>query len=98
VLRPAASAWAVLDDHRRDLGEHGLVPDRTGPQPAWWREPLFCGWGAQCARAVALLHGAADPRSATEPETPAEEERVVMAAPMLASQHVYDEFLAVMAA
>jgi hypothetical protein len=98
VLRPAASAWAVLDDHRRDLAEHGHVPDRTGPQPAWWREPLFCGWGAQCARAVALLHGAADARSGTEPETPAEEERVVTAAPMLASQHVYDEFLAVMAA
>jgi hypothetical protein len=44
---------------------------------------------------MAVLHGAA-PGSGTEPESPADEERVVTAAPMLASRRVYDEFLELM--
>jgi hypothetical protein len=96
VLRPTGSAWSVLDEHRLDLARHGYVPEAPPSVPDWWREPLFCGWGAQCARALALLHGAADARSATAPESFGEEERVVTAAPMLASQAVYDEFLAVL--
>ncbi|NUW44184.1 hypothetical protein [Nonomuraea rhodomycinica] len=52
VIRPAASPWEAIAHHRADLVEHGLAPE--GPvRPAhdWWRRVIFCGWGAQCARA-----------------------------------------------
>ena len=94
VLRPADSAWAVLDDHREDLVLHGLAPVRAEAPPAWWREPIFCGWGAQCARAQAILR--AGEEVPVDPDDPAADDRVVTAAPMLASQAVYDEFLAVL--
>ena len=50
VLRPAASGWGVLDDYRADLVAHGYATDQAVAGPAWWSEPLFCGWGAQVAR------------------------------------------------
>lgn len=99
VLRPARTGWAVLDDYRADLVEHGLAPASGPDAPAdWWREPIFCGWGAQCARAVHLLHAAtrgenADPTADTLPQTREEEHRVAKTAPTLARQSVYDEFL-----
>lgn len=34
-----------------DLG-HVALPDRTN-RPAWWTEPIFCGWGSQCLLASA---------------------------------------------
>lgn len=54
VLRPAATPWQALADYRDDLVERGLAPSSPqGPRPGWWTEPIFCGWGAQCARAAA---------------------------------------------
>jgi hypothetical protein len=53
VLRPAATPWQAVADHRADLVGHGCAP--AGPvheSHDWWRHPLFCGWGAQCARAA----------------------------------------------
>jgi hypothetical protein len=51
VLTPGAeTAYTGLRAHRDDLARRGAAPpvlDRE--QPAWWREPIFCGWGAQCA-------------------------------------------------
>ncbi|HZC73108.1 MAG TPA: hypothetical protein VE442_20610 [Jatrophihabitans sp.] len=50
VLRPAADPWQALATYRTDLVSRGLAP--TGPvSPVadWWREPIFCGWGAQVA-------------------------------------------------
>ncbi len=35
-------------------------------RPAWWSEPIFCGWGAQCARGVEL--GRPAPELATQAE------------------------------
>jgi hypothetical protein len=95
VLRPASSGWEVLEDYRADLVEAGLAP-ADGPEVApWWLEPIFCGWGAQCARAVHVLHaGPDDPTTDTAPETPDEERLVVKAAPAFAREDVYDEFLA----
>jgi hypothetical protein len=95
VLRPTASGWAVLEDYRRDLVERSHAP-AGGPEVVrWWLEPIFCGWGAQCARAVHLLHsGASDPTADTAPETTEEEPMVVRAAPSFAREDVYDEFLA----
>ena len=94
VLRPAESGYGVLDDHRADLAAHGFAPAPVGEPAGWWTEPIFCGWGAQCARALHLLHAPGSaPDDATAPESEADEEQVVTAAPMLASQAVYDEFL-----
>ncbi|AXK31658.1 hypothetical protein DVA86_02345 [Streptomyces armeniacus] len=48
--------YAGLRAHRAWLAGHGWaprVPDEAGApeDPAWWSEPMFCGWGAQMARA-----------------------------------------------
>lgn len=98
VLRPSATGWGVIENHRADLAEHGLAPSPRGEVASWWREPIFCGWGAQCARAVHLLHAAkgvaaADPNADTLPETEEEEQAAARLAPTLATQAIYDEFL-----
>jgi len=42
----AGDEWAAFDRH--------LSASNTAPReprdlaPAWWREPIFCGWGSQC--------------------------------------------------
>jgi hypothetical protein len=95
VLRPAESGYAVIDDHRADLAAHGFVPEPVAAAADWWSEPIFCGWGAQCARALHLLRSPrSEPDDPTAPESLGEEDRVVTAAPMLSSRVVYDEFLA----
>lgn len=45
----AADEYAALAEHVRALRDSGLtpVPERI-QTPAWWYEPIFCGWGAQC--------------------------------------------------
>ncbi|HEV2783914.1 MAG TPA: hypothetical protein VGX25_31390 [Actinophytocola sp.] len=45
VLRPG------LADPYAGLRRHGV----PRPGPDWWREPMFCGWGAQCH--LATVHG-----------------------------------------
>lgn len=47
--------YELLAGYRDDLKEAGFIPDLPDGTiaPAWWREPLFCGWGAQCAAATA---------------------------------------------
>jgi hypothetical protein len=93
VLRPAASPEAALRDHRADLARRGLA----GPAPVparWHREPIFCGWGAQCAYAVDLAA-----RGIVTGEAPA---GFVLpegagAAPDLARQDLYDDWLAKLA-
>ncbi|WP_456817388.1 hypothetical protein [Cellulomonas sp. URHB0016] len=53
VLRPVPDPWTALDRYRQDLVDAGYAPaGPSGPAPAWWHEPMFCGWGAQCARAA----------------------------------------------
>jgi hypothetical protein len=53
VLRPAADPIAALRTYRDDLVTRGLAPAGPSVPPAdWWREPIFCGWGAQCAAAT----------------------------------------------
>lgn len=94
VLRRSATGWAVLDDYRSDLVAHGAAPQ---PRPAapWWGEPIFCGWGAQCARSAhRLLGGTDDPVADVPPETDSEESLVTRGAAGFARADVYDEFLA----
>ncbi|QPP05552.1 hypothetical protein G4Z16_03130 [Streptomyces bathyalis] len=46
--------YAGLRAHHAWLAEHGwATSDHAGDEaarPRWWREPMFCGWGAQMAR------------------------------------------------
>ena len=50
VLRPTDSHRAVVDDYRADLVEKSMAPAAPpAERHAWWQQPLFCGWGAQCA-------------------------------------------------
>ncbi|THG29254.1 hypothetical protein [Naasia lichenicola] len=59
VIMPVATGWTVLDEYRDDLVTHGFAPlGPTGERHAWWSEPIFCGWGAQCARSAAANRSA----------------------------------------
>jgi hypothetical protein len=43
-----------LRAHRDSLVARGAAPKPTSRRtPAWWSDPVFCGWGAQVARADA---------------------------------------------
>lgn len=44
----ASDGYDALRRHRELLVTRGLVPVRDTPPPAHWRQPIFCGWGAQC--------------------------------------------------
>ncbi|RIQ18866.1 alpha-amylase family protein [Jiangella rhizosphaerae] len=90
VLRPAATPWQALADYRDDLVAHGLAPSPPAPGPDWWGEPIFCGWGAQCARIAALR---VEPAGAADGLIGA---ATAATAAHLARQDVYDEFLAIL--
>jgi hypothetical protein len=71
VLSEDADPYAGIDRQRRRLEamaptEAAHVPPEAeraapGAAPAWWQEPIFSGWGAQCAlaRSAGLSLGAA---------------------------------------
>jgi len=82
VIRPAADPWQALAAHRDDLVGRGFAPaaEPLPARPKWWTEPIFCGWGAQCARAA---HP--EPGDGTPPGS---------AGPDLARQDLYDVWLA----
>ncbi|MET4637976.1 hypothetical protein [Mycetocola sp. 2940] len=95
VLRPAASGWSVLEDYREDLVTAGDASADGPAVAAWWNEPIFCGWGAQCARAAhRLLGGTADLTVDVPGETDSEESLIARGATGYARADVYDEFLA----
>jgi hypothetical protein len=50
VLTPGVrDPYAGLRRHRDDLAARGAAPPvAERDTPAWWSEPIFCGWGAQC--------------------------------------------------
>jgi hypothetical protein len=50
ILTPdVPDPYAGLRRHRDDLAARGVAPAaREREQAAWWSEPIFCGWGAQC--------------------------------------------------
>jgi hypothetical protein len=61
VTHGVGDTYAGLRRHRLDLATRGFAPpphERT--QPGWWREPIFCGWGAQCHLAGLSGRAAAD--------------------------------------
>lgn len=41
--------YCAISAHSNALRELGYAPTvKPGPKPAWWYEPIFCGWGQQC--------------------------------------------------
>ena len=54
VLRPGVTdPYEGLRLHRADLVARGAAPAPAARDlPAWWTEPIFCGWGAQSQLAV----------------------------------------------
>ena len=54
VLAPGfVDPYDALRAHRDVLVEAGAAPPPAPRgRPAWWSEPIFCGWGAQCALAA----------------------------------------------
>ncbi|MFG6493050.1 hypothetical protein [Microbacterium sp. P03] len=50
VLAPVSTPLDALLHHRADLVAHGFAEDAGSVVIPWWREPIFCGWGAQVAR------------------------------------------------
>lgn len=54
LLFLADDPYGGLATYQELLTARGLVPDRRWPAPSTrWREPMFCGWGAQNADALA---------------------------------------------
>jgi hypothetical protein len=61
ILAPAPVPYAGLRAHRAALAARGAAPPVVAREtPAWWREPIFCGWGAQCHLAAVDAGHAAD--------------------------------------
>jgi hypothetical protein len=59
LLLPAADEYAGLAAYRDWLEADDLLPASSSTAEAWWREPIWCGWGEQvaregCERAAAL--------------------------------------------
>jgi len=53
-IRAAPDPYAAVAGWRQELVASGHVSAAARrPEPAWWREPMFCGWGAQGALAGA---------------------------------------------
>jgi hypothetical protein len=93
VLRPVPDPYAALERYRTDLVEHGWAADGPVPQARWWREPAFCGWGAQCARAPLPGNPPSHPRFLDE--LPPAIWPAGLPGPWdLANQTTYDELLA----
>ena len=90
VLRPAGAPLSVIHAYRADLAARGWAPE-PGTPAEWWFDPIFCGWGAQCALAVRMTeHGEA-------PDVDNPEGFVLppgaFFAPDLARQDLYDRWL-----
>lgn len=86
-LRPARSPWEVIEDLRLMTAptlSPGQSADARPAVPEWWLEPVFCGWGSQCAEAA---------RTAGASQAGASQAGV-HAAPDLARQDRYDAWLA----
>jgi hypothetical protein len=61
LLATADDPYAGLRAHRDALAARGAAPPVAEREtPAWWREPIFCGWGAQCHLAAVDRGRAAD--------------------------------------
>ena len=71
VVTPGvADPYEGLRAHRDLLAARGVAPPPyPRERPAWWSEPIFCGWGAQCARTLETGGPAADLATQDEYDT-----------------------------
>lgn len=54
--------YGAVAAHVQALRRAGYAPPRQrAERPAWWRSPIFCGWGAQCYLASLEQAGGARP-------------------------------------
>ncbi len=53
LLFGARDPYEGLRLYRDELEARGLLPCAPASPAAHWRQPIFCGWGAQCALAAA---------------------------------------------
>ena len=53
VMFGARDPYEGLGLYRDELDARGLLPPLPDEPAAHWRQPIFCGWGAQCALAAA---------------------------------------------
>jgi len=62
VLTPGTTdPYGGVRAHRDVLVSRRAAPPIAKREtPGWWSEPIFCGWGAQCARGVELGRPAQD--------------------------------------
>ncbi|MBO4210211.1 hypothetical protein [Micromonospora echinofusca] len=98
VLRPVTDPWRALERYREDLVRRGFAPARPAATPAaWWTEPVFCGWGAQCAAARVPGQPSARPGHLAEPG-PIGGPEVLPGAADLSCQDRYDGWLGRLAA
>jgi hypothetical protein len=102
VLRAADSPIGALEDYRDELVRRGWAsPAPSSPSSRWWSEPIFCGWGAQCAAAARSAQTATSPDTGAEPA--GTDEGLILSAgalsaPDLARQDRYDGWLERLAA
>ncbi len=62
----AADEYSAVESYCEALRASGLSPDRgRGIPQAWWREPIFCGWGEQVSQEL-HLGGLKAPERATQ--------------------------------
>lgn len=93
VLRLATDPWRGLAGYRADLVQRGFAPGRPSAAAAdWWTEPIFCGWGAQCAAAAIPGQPGSYPYYLRELGPAAVPEELPVAVD-LARQDRYDEWL-----
>jgi hypothetical protein len=60
----AADPYDALAAHSNALRSQGLAATPKRTPARWWSEPIYCGWGSQCA--LAALHGGRAPDYATQ--------------------------------
>lgn len=51
----ATNPYQAVEHYCTHVRAQGTAPQETAPITPWWRQPLFCGWGAQ--RAIAERGG-----------------------------------------
>ena len=90
VLRGAQSPIAAISDYRDDLARRGWAPGLAARIP-WSHEPIFCGWGAQCAHAAHLARTAGLP--AVDGPAGLVLPQGAESAPDMARQVLYDHWL-----
>ena len=95
ALTPVASAWESIDAYRELVAPTRAHRSAPAQPAAWWLQPIFCGWGAQCATAAAISRAqGVDEKAEAEAAAGLVVTAGAASAPALARQDLYDRWLA----